>query len=45
MLSKIGNGSISPSLATPASLSAALNVPISRLFKERGGRNAEIVLS
>jgi transcriptional regulator with XRE-family HTH domain len=35
MLSKIENGSISPSLATLHSLSAALNVPISRLFSER----------
>jgi transcriptional regulator with XRE-family HTH domain len=38
MLSKIENGSISPSLATLDSLSAALNVPISRLFKEREER-------
>jgi transcriptional regulator with XRE-family HTH domain len=38
MLSKIENGSISPSLATLDSLSAALNVPISRLFKEREDR-------
>jgi transcriptional regulator with XRE-family HTH domain len=34
MLSKIENGSISPSLATLASLASALNVPISRLFSE-----------
>jgi transcriptional regulator with XRE-family HTH domain len=38
MLSKIENGSISPSLATLDSLAAALNVPISRLFKEREER-------
>ena len=35
MLSKIENGSISPSLATLHSLSTALNIPISRLFGER----------
>ncbi len=35
MLSKIENGSISPSLATLESLANALNVPISRLFSER----------
>lgn len=35
MLSKIENGAISPSLATLASLSEALNIPISRLFSER----------
>jgi len=35
MLSKIENGSISPSLATLESLADALNVPISRLFSER----------
>ena len=34
MLSKIENGTISPSLGTLASLSKALNVPISRLFAE-----------
>lgn len=34
MLSKIENGSISPSLATLSSLAKALNVPISRLFHE-----------
>jgi len=34
MLSKIENGSISPSLATLDSLARALNVPISRLFSE-----------
>jgi transcriptional regulator with XRE-family HTH domain len=34
MLSKIENGSISPSLATLDSLASALNVPISRLFSE-----------
>jgi transcriptional regulator with XRE-family HTH domain len=34
MLSKIENGTISPSLATLSSLSKALNVPISRLFRE-----------
>jgi transcriptional regulator with XRE-family HTH domain len=38
MLSKIENGSISPSLATLDALSAALNVPISNLFKEREER-------
>jgi transcriptional regulator with XRE-family HTH domain len=38
MLSKIENGSISPSLATLDALSAALNVPISSLFKEREER-------
>lgn len=38
MLSKIENGSISPSLATLDSLADALNVPISRLFKEREER-------
>ncbi|WP_407654580.1 helix-turn-helix domain-containing protein [Bradyrhizobium prioriisuperbiae] len=36
MLSKIENGSISPSLATLSSLAKALNVPISRLFHETG---------
>lgn len=35
MLSKIENGSISPSLATLESLASALNVPITRLFSER----------
>lgn len=35
MLSKIENGSISPSLATLDALARALNVPISRLFRER----------
>jgi transcriptional regulator with XRE-family HTH domain len=35
MLSKIENGSISPSLGTLHSLATALNVPISRLFSER----------
>jgi len=35
MLSKIENGSISPSLATLDSLAKALNVPIRRLFSER----------
>ena len=35
MLSKIENGSISPSLATLHSLAKALNVPISSLFSER----------
>jgi transcriptional regulator with XRE-family HTH domain len=34
MLSKIENGSISPSLLTLSSLARALNVPISRLFSE-----------
>lgn len=34
MLSKIENGSISPSLLTLSSLAKALNVPISRLFSE-----------
>jgi transcriptional regulator with XRE-family HTH domain len=34
MLSKIENGSISPSLATLNALAKALNVPISRLFRE-----------
>jgi transcriptional regulator with XRE-family HTH domain len=34
MLSKIENGSISPSLATLAALAKELNVPISRLFSE-----------
>jgi transcriptional regulator with XRE-family HTH domain len=34
MLSKIENGSISPSLVTLDSLARALNVPISRLFSE-----------
>jgi transcriptional regulator with XRE-family HTH domain len=38
MLSKIETGSISPSLATLDSLASALNVPISRLFKEREER-------
>jgi transcriptional regulator with XRE-family HTH domain len=36
MLSKIENGSISPSLSTLSSLATALNVPISRLFRETG---------
>lgn len=35
MLSKIENGSISPSLATLDAVARALNVPISRLFSER----------
>jgi DNA-binding XRE family transcriptional regulator len=35
MLSKIENGSISPSLATLDALATALNVPISGLFSER----------
>ncbi len=34
MLSKIENGSISPSLATLDALAKALNVPVSRLFAE-----------
>ena len=34
MLSKIENGSISPSLATLSALAKALNVPIARLFRE-----------
>ncbi len=34
MLSKIENGTISPSLATLSSLAKALNVPIGRLFHE-----------
>jgi transcriptional regulator with XRE-family HTH domain len=34
MLSKIENGSISPSLVTLGSLARALNVPISRLFSD-----------
>ncbi len=34
MLSKIENGTISPSLATLKSLAVTLNVPISRLFSE-----------
>ena len=34
MLSKIENGTISPSLSTLAALSKALNIPISRLFAE-----------
>jgi transcriptional regulator with XRE-family HTH domain len=38
MLSKIENGSISPSLATLDALARALNVPISRLFSEREER-------
>jgi transcriptional regulator with XRE-family HTH domain len=36
MLSKIENGSISPSLSTLSSLAKALNVPISSLFRETG---------
>ncbi|MGJ4891245.1 helix-turn-helix domain-containing protein [Bradyrhizobium sp. HKCCYLS3077] len=36
MLSKIENGSISPSLATLSALAKALNVPIARLFRENG---------
>lgn len=36
MLSKIENGSISPSLSTLSSLAKALNVPISGLFRETG---------
>jgi transcriptional regulator with XRE-family HTH domain len=36
LLSKIENGSISPSLATLSSLAKALNVPITRLFHETG---------
>jgi transcriptional regulator with XRE-family HTH domain len=34
MLSKIENGSISPSLSTLSSLPKALNVPITGLFRE-----------
>jgi len=34
MLSKIENGSISPSLATLKAVAKALNIPISRLFRE-----------
>ncbi|MGY3609134.1 MULTISPECIES: helix-turn-helix domain-containing protein [unclassified Bradyrhizobium] len=34
MMSKIENGSISPSLATLSALAKALNVPIGRLFRE-----------
>lgn len=37
MLSKIENGGISPSLATLQALSAALNVPVGRLFTEDDG--------
>jgi transcriptional regulator with XRE-family HTH domain len=36
MLSKIENGSISPSLSTLSSLAKALNVPITSLFRETG---------
>lgn len=36
MLSKIENGSISPSLSTLSALAKALNVPISGLFRETG---------
>jgi transcriptional regulator with XRE-family HTH domain len=36
MLSKIENGSISPSLSTLSSLARALNVPLSSLFRETG---------
>lgn len=36
MLSKIENGSISPSLSTLAALAKALNVPIGALFRETG---------
>jgi len=36
MMSKIENGSISPSLATLSALAKALNVPIARLFRENG---------
>src|SRR5262245_58984371 len=52
MLSKIENGTISPSLATLDALAKALNVPISRLFAEtderrdcsfvKGGRGVRI---
>src|SRR6266481_6396849 len=38
MLSKIENGTISPSLATLDALARALNVPISRLFAETDER-------
>jgi transcriptional regulator with XRE-family HTH domain len=38
MMSKIENGTISPSLATLKSLAASLNVPITRLFSESEGR-------
>jgi transcriptional regulator with XRE-family HTH domain len=38
MLSKIENGSISPSLGTLAALAKALNVPITRLFAETDER-------
>src|SRR5260370_37810175 len=36
MLSKIENGSISPSLSTLSALAKALNVPIAGLFRETG---------
>ena len=36
MFSKIENGSISPSLSTLSSLSKALNIPLSSLFRETG---------
>jgi DNA-binding XRE family transcriptional regulator len=36
MLSKIENGSISPSLSTLSSLAKALNVPVTGLFRETG---------
>ena len=38
MMSKIENGTISPSLGTLKSLAASLNVPITRLFSESEGR-------
>jgi transcriptional regulator with XRE-family HTH domain len=38
MLSKIENGSISPSLATLGAVAKALNVPVSRLFAETDER-------
>jgi transcriptional regulator with XRE-family HTH domain len=40
MMSKIENGTISPSLATLKSLAASLNVPITRLFSESEERRA-----
>ncbi|MBV8650510.1 MAG: helix-turn-helix transcriptional regulator [Alphaproteobacteria bacterium] len=40
MLSKIENGSISPSLATLKALSRALNVPVTTLFREHEGQRS-----
>lgn len=44
MLSKVENGSISPSLNTLQALSTALGVPLSALFQRFGGKNRAILV-